>query len=210
LRPGAWLCSGRRCRQASLVRLWPRFWQRRLALQGAGVQELRRLPQLVAGLSEACVTAVRDVSFAFANMAAKVMSGLGLDIPATMALANTGYPRNPIAMPGPGVGGSCLRKDTRMLAGVAEALAVDAELLDAARCLNDSMPQFVAEQVSSEAATNGLAPDRTRVLVCGMAFKGDPQTADMERESTGLRSRGCWSTGECQCASMTRSCRPRQ
>jgi UDP-N-acetyl-D-mannosaminuronic acid dehydrogenase len=219
--------------------LWPRFWQRRLALQGAGVQELRRLPQLVAGLSEACVTAVRDVfsfaecileapslesaelakllnnafrdvSFAFANMAAKVMSGLGLDIPATMALANTGYPRNPIAMPGPGVGGSCLRKDTRMLAGVAEALAVDAELLDAARCLNDSMPQFVAEQVSSEAAANGLAPDRTRVLVCGMAFKGDPQTADMERESTGLRSRGCWSTGECQCASMTRSCRPRQ
>ena len=54
------------------------------------------------------MTAVRDVTFAFANMAAKVMSGLGLDLPATMALANTGYPRNPIAMPGPGVGGSCL------------------------------------------------------------------------------------------------------
>jgi len=138
-----------------------------------------------AELAKLLNNAFRDVSFAFANMAAKVMSGLGLDIPATMALANTGYPRNPIAMPGPGVGGSCL-------------------------CLNDSMPQFVAEQVSSEAATNGLAPDRTRVLVCGMAFKGDPQTADMERESTGLRSRGCWSTGECQCASMTRSCRPRQ
>jgi UDP-N-acetyl-D-mannosaminuronate dehydrogenase len=114
------------------------------------------------------------------------MSGLGVDGAATVALANLGYPRNPIAMPSPGVGGSCLTKDARMLAGVARTLELDAGLLDAARRLNDSMPAFVVEQVPSEAGASGLAPDRTRVLVCGMAFKGDPATAD-RRGSAGLR-----------------------
>ena len=186
------------------------------AVQGAAIQELRRLPQLLAGLSdEACFVAARDVfsfatsilrapslesaefakllnnafrgvSFAFANMAAKLVSGLGLDAPATIALANFGYPRNPIAMPSPGVGGPCLKKDSAMLGHVAEALDVEGGLLDAARRLNDSMPEFVVEQVSSEVAASGLAPYQTRVLVCGMAFKGNPETADM-RESAGVR-----------------------
>lgn len=114
-----------------------------------------------------------NVSFAFANMAAKIAARFGLDGAETIALANGGYPRNLIPMPSRGVGGPCLRKDSVALTAIAEAVGVDATLLDGARRINDSMPEFVVAQVRSEAASAGLTLPDMKVLVCGMAFKGD-------------------------------------
>lgn len=185
------------------------------AVEGGAIQELSRLPQLIGGLSEACVAAARevfrfvplvvtapnlesaetakllnnafrDVSFAFANFATQLASRFGLDGAGIIALANLGYPRNPIALPSPGVGGPCLKKDSIMLGAFADQVQVDASLLLAARRINDSMPELVVEQVCFEAMASGLVPTGVRVLVCGMAFKGRPATADV-RESPGVR-----------------------
>ncbi|MCB0641233.1 MAG: nucleotide sugar dehydrogenase [Phaeodactylibacter sp.] len=109
--------------------------------EGKAVKELRELPQMIGGLNEESVEATaalfrdltpaivrlktieqaeiakllnncfRDLKFSFANYVTQIAEHYNVDIVETIRAANQGYPRDPIPLPSPGVGGACLTKD---------------------------------------------------------------------------------------------------
>ena len=113
----------------------------------------------------------RDVTFALANQLALAAEALNLDLAEIARAASEGYPRFSLARPGP-VGGPCLTKDTALLA---HALAEGRLSIPvAARTLNQSLLGHVAQVVARHVG----AAARPVIAVLGLAFKGDPPTAD--------------------------------
>ncbi|TAK04876.1 nucleotide sugar dehydrogenase [Patescibacteria group bacterium] len=194
-------------------------------VEGRALEELRTLPQVIGGwdarsldLAARVFRAVaptivatsgleaaemvklvnnsyRDYVFAFANQVALLCDRLGISSTAVIDAANEGYPRNPIARPSPGVGGICLRKDPILFAESARNAGVDPRITLAARDLNRAVPERVAEKVLAFAADKGIAPEKLRVGVLGVAFKGMPETSDVRGSvtldvATALRARG--------------------
>ena len=53
--------------------------------------------------------------------------------------ANEGYPRDPVPMPSPGVGGVCLKKDPYLLKSTAEARGIQPSILGRSRQVNEYM-----------------------------------------------------------------------
>jgi UDP-N-acetyl-D-mannosaminuronic acid dehydrogenase len=120
----------------------------------------------------------RDVTFALANQLALAAEQLDLDFGEIARAASDGYPRFSLARPGP-VGGPCLTKDTALLAHSLAAGSLSVPV--AARALNESLLDHVAEAVARH--VDGAA--RPVIAVLGLAFKGDPATAD-RRGSFGI------------------------
>jgi UDP-N-acetyl-D-mannosaminuronate dehydrogenase len=87
-------------------------------------------------------------------------------------------------MPSPGVGGPCLSKDPYILAS---ALGSDRDptLFDHGRWINESMHRFVVDRLIAALVSAGRDPAEATVLLCGLAFKGDPETDDL-RDSSSL------------------------
>ena len=111
----------------------------------------------------------RDVTFALANQLALAAEALDLDFGEIARAASDGYPRFSLARPGP-VGGPCLTKDTALLA---DSLAEGGLSIPvAARALNQSLLDHVAQAVSRHTSAGAV------IAVLGLAFKGDPPTAD--------------------------------
>ena len=52
----------------------------------------------------------RDVSFGYANQVGQLCEALNVDTVAVINAANEGYLRNPLPLPSPGVGGTCLQQ----------------------------------------------------------------------------------------------------
>lgn len=176
-------------------------------LEGRALQELKSLPQIIGGLNEDSVEATvalfreltnsivrvesleaaelvklinngfRDLSFAFANEMVRLGQNLNVDMVGTILAANRGYPRNKVPLPSPGVGGPCLSKDPYILAAGSphskESLPV------AGRKVNESMPELVLSQVLEQLTLTRGDPRSAKVLVCGLAFKGFPETGDL-------------------------------
>ncbi|MFI3174707.1 MAG: nucleotide sugar dehydrogenase [Bacillota bacterium] len=84
----------------------------------------------------------RDVNIAFANELAKISEELGVNVHEVIRLANN-HPRVNILSPGPGVGGHCIALDPWFLV----EKSGNAKLIQNAREINDSMPQFVFEKI---------------------------------------------------------------
>lgn len=128
----------------------------------------------------------RDYVFAFSNQAAQLAAHYGVDVVRTIRAANQAYPRQEIPLPSPGVGGPCLTKDPYIFAAAAEKAGIAHPLFLHARRVNETMVDFVVERVLSAFRQMGKEPeDAPRVLVCGLAFKGQPETADL-RHSTSI------------------------
>jgi UDP-N-acetyl-D-mannosaminuronic acid dehydrogenase len=106
----------------------------------------------------------RYVSFALANQFALIADHFGESVHPLIAMANHGYPRDPIAKPG-FAAGACLRKDFGM---VSENHATT-DMLVAAWRVNEYMPNFVARKLADEAG--GL--HKKTVAVLGYTFKRD-------------------------------------
>jgi UDP-N-acetyl-D-mannosaminuronic acid dehydrogenase len=113
----------------------------------------------------------RDVTFALANQLALASEQLGLDFDEIARAAGEGYARFALARPGP-VGGPCLTKDSALLAHSLRAESFG--LARASRALNESLLDHVAEAVARHVS----ALPRPVIAVLGLAFKGDPPTAD--------------------------------
>ncbi len=177
--------------------------------EGSALQELRTLPQIVGGLNEDSIEATialfrelapnmvrvdsleaaemaklvnnsfRDLIFAFSNQVAQIAAPFNLSASEVIRAANRGYPRDPIPVPSPGVGGPCLTKDPHILASVASRASLSDTLFTLGRRVNERMLDMVADRVVQALRDVGKDPASAQVLLCGLAFKGHPETADI-------------------------------
>jgi UDP-N-acetyl-D-mannosaminuronic acid dehydrogenase len=128
----------------------------------------------------------RDVNIALANEFALVAEAIGVNVWKAIEIANR-HPRVDILRPGPGVGGHCIAVDPWFLV---QAAPGPAQLIAAARRLNDRMPQHVADQVRTVLAK----VENPQIAALGLAYKAD---VDDIRESPAvtairwLQAAGC-------------------
>lgn len=125
----------------------------------------------------------RDINIAFANELAKICRSDNMDVYEIIKIANK-HPRVNILQPGPGVGGHCISVDPWFLVGDYPGLA---NIILAARKINDSMPEFVLERVSNIMEENNLK-DVKKVGLYGLTYKED---VDDVRESPALQLLEC-------------------
>jgi UDP-N-acetyl-D-mannosaminuronic acid dehydrogenase len=174
-------------------------------IEGNALAELRMLPQIVGGLTpedawraasvfqhvtpttirvsslEAAEAiklldnSYRDLFFAFGNEVALLCEAAGLDGIEVIGAGKMGYPRTSIAAPG-FVGGPCLEKDPHILEHSMKDFGFRPELISMGRRLNERIPEWVAKSLAK--MLEG-ARDRVKIAICGLAFKGRPETDDL-------------------------------
>lgn len=174
-------------------------------IEGNALAELRTLPQIVGGLTDAAAwraasvfqhmtpttirvssleaaeviklldNSYRDLFFAFGNEVALLCEAAGLDAVEVISAGKTGYPRTSIAMPG-FVGGPCLEKDPHILEDSMRDYGFRPELISTGRRLNERLPDWVTRSL---AELLGDPDGRLRIAICGVAFKGRPETDDL-------------------------------
>ncbi len=121
----------------------------------------------------------RDINIAFANELAKICRADGMDVYEVIRIANK-HPRVNILTPGPGVGGHCISVDPWFLVGDYPDIA---DIIRAARRVNDGMPEFVLKRIYSVMKENGIT-DTERVGLYGLTYK---ENVDDTRESPTLQ-----------------------
>ena len=121
----------------------------------------------------------RDINIAFANELAKICRSDDMDVQEIIRIANK-HPRVNILTPGPGVGGHCISVDPWFLVGDYPGLA---NIILAARKINDSMPDFVLERAHKIMKENGIT-DSSKVGIYGLTYK---ENVDDVRESPTLQ-----------------------
>lgn len=132
-----------------------------------------------AEMSKVVENTYRDINIAFANELAKICRSDDMDVYEIIRLANK-HPRVNILAPGPGVGGHCISVDPWFLVGDYPGLA---NIILAARKINDSMPEFVLSRIEEIMKSAGLT-DKSRVGLYGLTYKED---VDDVRESPSLQ-----------------------
>lgn len=125
----------------------------------------------------------RDINIAFANELAKICRSDEMDVYEIIRIANK-HPRVNILTPGPGVGGHCISVDPWFLVGDYPGLA---NIILAARKINDSMPEFVLERIHQIMKEHNMK-DVSRVGLYGMTYK---ENVDDTRESPTLQILEC-------------------
>lgn len=126
----------------------------------------------------------RDVNIAFANELSMICNKLNINVWELISLANR-HPRVNILQPGPGVGGHCIAVDPWFIVAKTPE---QAQLIRAAREVNDSKPEWVINQVKIKIAdflqSNPTKTIKDVTIACyGLAFKPD---IDDLRESPAL------------------------
>lgn len=136
-----------------------------------------------AEMSKVVENTFRDINIAFANELAKICHSDNMDVYEIIRIANH-HPRVNILAPGPGVGGHCISVDPWFLVGDYPGLA---NIILAARKINDSMPEFVLKRIQEIMRENHMA-DTSRVGLYGLTYKED---VDDVRESPTLQLLRC-------------------
>tara|TARA_B100000780_G_scaffold66073_1_gene43457 strand:+ start:291 stop:1586 length:1296 start_codon:yes stop_codon:yes gene_type:complete len=114
----------------------------------------------------------RDTIFGFANELARIGEYFKIDILNVIKKIKIDYPRSNIALPGT-VGGPCLTKDPHILVeSVKDRLKLP--IISSARLTNENLTTEVLKMVKKK-----LNKKITKILVCGIAFKGIPATSDI-------------------------------
>ena len=121
----------------------------------------------------------RDINIAYANELAKICRSDNMDVYEIIRIANK-HPRVNILTPGPGVGGHCISVDPWFLVGDYPGLA---NIILAARKINDSMPEFVLDRIRNIMKEKGMT-DVSRVGFYGLTYKAN---VDDVRESPTLQ-----------------------
>jgi len=149
-------------------------------LQVIATSELHLTDCLTAEISKTFENAYRDVQIALANELALICQDLGADVWEVRRLVNTNVGRD-VMEPGPGVGGSCLTKDTWLLAS---SLGEPAEMLITARAINDGMPSRVVDLVTEALREAKVSLSGATVTLLGVAYREN--TSDV-RESPAIK-----------------------
>ena len=114
----------------------------------------------------------RDTIFGFANELARIGEYFGINILNVIKKIKIDYPRSNIALPGT-VGGPCLTKDPYILVeSVKNKLKLP--IISSARLTNENLTTEVLKMIKKK-----LNKKITKILVCGIAFKGIPATSDI-------------------------------
>jgi len=120
----------------------------------------------------------RDVNIAFANELSRICDKLNFNVWKVIELANK-HPRVNILKPGPGVGGHCIAVDPFF---IVEKAPEEAKLIKTARCVNDSMPDYIVKKIEKAVRK---AKIKSPVIAClGITYKAG--TGDL-RESPALK-----------------------
>ncbi|RSM56217.1 nucleotide sugar dehydrogenase [Amycolatopsis sp. WAC 01376] len=177
-------------------------------IQGRAMAELTELPQVIGAIDERSLARAKelyapvapdqvpvsspeaaelvklvcnahtDLIYGFGNEVALIAEALGVDASEVIASANLRYPRPDLCRPGY-VGGSCLTKDPYLLAHSAEEAGYHPPMVAAAREVNERVPRAAVQHVLAALATAGRPVNDAKVLVCGVAYKGHPETDDV-------------------------------
>lgn len=123
---------------------------------------------LTAEVVKTSENAYRDVQIAFANEVALMCEILGVDVYEVRDLVNRSPFRN-MHLPGAGVGGHCLPKDSWLLAFGAKG-KYDPRLLAIAREINDGMPRHVSQLCEAALQQAGRRMYGSKVTVLGLAY----------------------------------------
>lgn len=127
-----------------------------------------------AEMSKLMENTYRDVNIALANELVKISEKLDIDALEVIQLANY-HPRVNLHQPGPGVGGHCLAVDPYF---IIESAPEQSVLISNARNINNSMPEFVVNQMRK------ILPETTsKIAVLGLTYKGN---IDDVRESPAM------------------------
>lgn len=130
---------------------------------------------VTAEMSKLMENTFRDVNIALANELVKISAKLNVNAHDVIELANK-HPRVNLHQPGPGVGGHCLAVDPYF---IVEKAMDESPLIQTARGINNSMPEFVVSQV--ERLTAEI--ENPTIAVFGLTYKGN---IDDVRESPAL------------------------
>ncbi|WP_336883703.1 nucleotide sugar dehydrogenase [Priestia koreensis] len=130
---------------------------------------------VTAEMSKLMENTFRDVNIALANELVKISSRLNVNAHEVIELANK-HPRVNLHHPGPGVGGHCLAVDPYFIIEKAQA---ESPLIQISRQINNSMPDFVYDQVNRLTAELPTP----KIAVFGLTYKGN---IDDVRESPAI------------------------
>ena len=175
-------------------------------IEGKALQELTTLPQIISGnnqtaldmarrvfekispyvieaksleeaeLAKLYCNTYRDINFSVGNAFCLAAQKFGVDGASVIKLANEGYSRAKIALPG-FVAGPCLEKDAYILTDNMPDCGSKNFILSA-RKISESLEDFVVDWVKRRV-------DAGKILVLsGMAFKGRPETSDLRGSSS--------------------------
>jgi UDP-N-acetyl-D-mannosaminuronic acid dehydrogenase len=130
---------------------------------------------LTAETSKTMENAYRDANIAFANEMAMVCESLGIDVYEVRSLINSRAERH-MHVPGIGVGGHCLPKDTWLLNyGVNKygRLPIKPKFVQLARKINDFMPIHATEMVKNALASRKISLKKAKIVLLGVAYLED-------------------------------------
>jgi UDP-N-acetyl-D-mannosaminuronic acid dehydrogenase len=133
-----------------------------------------------AEISKTLENAYRDVQIAFANEVALACEELGADAYEVRRLVNT-CPFRDMHIPGAGVGGHCLPKDSWLFASSLNGFKPT--IITSARETNERMPVHMVELVENALSEAGRKIENSKVAILGLAFLHD---SDDTRHSPAL------------------------
>ncbi|NVM22340.1 MAG: nucleotide sugar dehydrogenase [Desulfobacterales bacterium] len=127
---------------------------------------------LTAETSKTIENAYRDVNIAFANEMAIVCEGMGIDVYEVRELINSRAERH-MHVPGIGVGGHCLPKDTWLLNYGVKTYGkfhINPEFVQLARKVNDYMPIHATEIIKNAIASREIPFRDAKIALLGVAY----------------------------------------
>ncbi len=126
---------------------------------------------LTAEIVKTTENAYRDVQIAFANEVALICEKLNVNAYEVRELVNK-CPFRDMHIPGAGVGGHCLPKDSWLLAyGVRDRFSP--KLIALARELNDFMPKHMTELIESAFGEGNVEVAKSMISILGVAYLAD-------------------------------------
>lgn len=123
----------------------------------------------VAEASKIIENSQRDVNIAFMNELAKIFNAMGIDSHDVIEAASSKW--NFIKLSPGLVGGHCISVDPYYLIEKAEVFGVFPRVMSAARRLNDSMGNYVANQTIKLMNKKGVMVKDAKILILGVTFK---------------------------------------
>lgn len=123
----------------------------------------------VAEASKIIENSQRDVNIAFMNELAKIFNAMDIDSHDVIEAASSKW--NFIKLSPGLVGGHCISVDPYYLIEKAEVFGVFPRVMSAARRLNDSMGNYVANQTIKLMNKKGVMVKDAKILILGVTFK---------------------------------------